>query len=598
MNLRKSIVALAILSLSSASIQSVIHAEEQSNGIMQKMDQFTMFENQAYGVTVKLAKSKSIESVEAKIELVKDPTEIATLTKNLPNDLNNESFELLVVKLVNENNELLTDIPAEITIKSNQLKGDLDRVLFLTPDGEYRTLSHLMGKEEVTFSTNQIGNFALVFKKNEQRVQQERFEDIVTFATERPTSNVIEQVVALGNDKSTDTKHNLTDIVAIADKVVTQEVNKPVEKTPIASLDKPIEKPAEKPIEKPVEQPTEQPTVVTPPVVVKPTEPEKPTLPIGFFVSVADAETWAQPQLDGITKGSYQVYEAGKLSDGSAYYGVRFAQSSITQVGESVTEPEKPVFDLLGDDDQDGYSNGAEATLGSDPFDADSIPTEKGNGQFFTSKEQAEKYSQTYQNKVKIVERQDEQGRKYYDLVEVTTPVPTPDKNSTDEHTTPSDKHSENNVDTNNSYNTGNETNAGSSSDTVPSPETEENANTNTTPNPKADSKPTTEVSADPKAENNSTTESTANPTTNNTTPSETETPAEATNTNSDATPATTPLPDGMSETLRERHEAFLSNGFHYVGKEGDEHVYRREATSQPTTSITNSTVTNPSNSQ
>ena len=56
MNLKKSLVAFAVLALSSAPIGVVVHATE--SGEVQTMAQSSLFENEAFGVTVKIAHDK------------------------------------------------------------------------------------------------------------------------------------------------------------------------------------------------------------------------------------------------------------------------------------------------------------------------------------------------------------------------------------------------------------------------------------------------------------------------------------------------------------------------------------------------------------
>ena len=363
MNLKKSLVAFAVLALSSAPIGVVVHATE--SGEVQTMAQSSLFENEAFGVTVKIAHDKLNRSdvSEAKIELVRDSAQIQKLVQHLPVELDGELYDLLLVELLDKDGKPLQNTPAEISVKKQNLRGELEKVLFLTPDGEYKTLPVSTKDDKTVFQTDQLNKFALVYKKDQnvaaEDTKQKRIDEIVSFS--ESTTESVEKVVELSQEKT------VTNVVAIADQQATQEVNKPIENNNQITVVKP-EKPKEEVPSAP-EPPVTPPTVEEPIQPVVPEEPVTPYYPVpaGFFASEAEAIATGQSQGDT----PFDTYIAGYLPNGVPYYGIVRHHN------------QQPQLDPLADDDGDGVTNGTEMSVGTNPKEHEVTQKTDSNGRVY-----------------------------------------------------------------------------------------------------------------------------------------------------------------------------------------------------------------------
>ena len=512
MNLKKSLVAFAVLALSSAPIGVVVHATE--SGEVQTMAQSSLFENEAFGVTVKIAHDKLNRSdvSEAKIELVRDSAQIQKLVQHLPVELDGELYDLLLVELLDKDGKPLQNTPAEISVKKQNLRGELEKVLFLTPDGEYKTLPVSTKDDKTVFQTDQLNKFALVYKKDQnvatEDTKQKRIDEIVSFS--ESTTESVEKVVELSQEKPS--KPTVTNVVAIADQQATQEVNKPIENNNQITVVKP-EKPKEEVPSAP-EPPVTPPTVEEPIQPVVPEEPVTPYYPVpaGFFASEAEAIATGQSQGDT----PFDTYIAGYLPNGVPYYGIVRHHN------------QQPQLDPLADDDGDGVTNGTEMSVGTNPKDKASKPPVKEakyeKAEYFTSKEQAEAFAKEYHKgqpgEHEVTQKTDSNGRVYFDVTFKEPEATKPEVNVT----------VNNKVDVNVTVN-GEEV------------------------------KPV-EKTIDSTTEEQSVTEAVA----------ESEQQAPVTKEENQ------PLPEGVSEDQRATHEGFLANGYKYVGQEDNQSVYHKES--------------------
>lgn len=392
MLLKKTIVPLAILSLSGLPIQSVVIAAETA-GQIQPMSQYSLFENREFGVTVKIDSTQAKDVFNAQIELLTDKDKIQSVLKNVPIELEHSEFDLLIVKLLDGEGNPLVQVPSEITIQSENLRGELEKVLYLTPDAEYRTLQFSTNRSEVQFVTDKVSEFALVYKKNadqakkdEAVAKQEKLNRIVGIADTSLPIKELEEVVAISIDKPKEKQgESLDKLVAISDETSDKKEAKP--ELPKLDVDKVV---AEKPKDEPKkdEPKKEEPT---PPVVVAP-EPITPTPP-------SEEPTPEQPKEPEVVE-------------------------EVSEVGTGTVAEELPVYDFLADHDGDGFTNGTELIFNTDPENPESVPplpnTNYQRGAFFLNRESAKTFADSHvegkDRTYVIVEKTDEKGRTYFDI--------------------------------------------------------------------------------------------------------------------------------------------------------------------------------------
>ena len=377
MKLQKTIIALTAFSLTSVPIAHQVAFASETTSITQALEQSSLFENSDFGVSVKIAKADAQDIAKAEIQLVKDNKILQTILKRTP-ELNGADFDLLLVKLTDNAGNPLVNIPSEITIKTNSLRGELEEVLFLAEDAEYQTLNFEKTKEAISFVTTKTNEFALVYKKSETAMQmdkQEKLANIVAFSQEKREEKLSE-IVSISSDKSSKSDT----VVAISDE--TKEQPKP--ELPQLDLDKVgAEKPKE---EEPKNDKSNE--TPTPPVVVV-----EPTVPV-----VVQPEPTPEPPQPEIEK--------------------------VEKAGTGVTAEEAPVFDLLADADGDGFTNGTELGFSTNPEDANSMPplpnVEYQNGKYFLNRENAKMFADSHvegkDRTYTIVEKVDETGRTYFDI--------------------------------------------------------------------------------------------------------------------------------------------------------------------------------------
>ncbi|MCW6681854.1 hypothetical protein NHG29_03095 [Aerococcaceae bacterium NML160702] len=496
MDLRKAIIPLAILTLGGTPIQTIVSAVESSSQV-QTMSHYTLFENQEYGVSVKIHSDNARNVYNAQIELLNESEKIKEVLKNVPLELQKEEFDLLLVKLTDETGSPLIEVPSEITVQSENLRGELEKVLFLTPAAEYRTLPFNKHKSEIQFTTDKVNEFALVYKKNDdalkkdaETAKQDKLNSIVSIAS-NPNPNQLEDVVAISNERTSDKKSEALDgLVAISDE--TKAESKP--ELPKIDIDNTV---AEKPKEEPKPQPQPEPT---PPVV----EP-KPEVPAQPPVVDPTPEVPIEPEVE----------------------------EPVTAVGDGVVHEGLPEYDLLADDDGDGFTNGSELMFNTDPSNPDSVPplpnTEYLQGAYFLNRDSAKQFADEHvagkERTYNIVEKTDEKGRTYFDILfssifvtdngnESTEPAPAPQP---DESETTSDSASE------------------------------------TTANTPVDKESV--VSGEGAVETPSPGDEIIH------------------------TPTETLNEESSAASLPEEHETLINNGYEYVGQEGDGHVYHRPGT-------------------
>lgn len=376
MKLQKTIIALTAFALTSVPITHQVAFASETTSITQALEQSSLFENSDFGVSVKIAKADAQDIAKAEIQLVKDNKILQTILKRTP-ELNGADFDLLLVKLTDNAGNPLVNIPSEITIKTNSLRGELEEVLFLAEDAEYQTLNFEKTKEAISFVTTKTNEFALVYKKSEtakQMDKQEKLANIVAFSQEKPEEKLSE-IVSISSDKSSKSDT----VVAISDE--TKEQPKP--ELPQLDLDKVVtEKPKEEDPKKEQTQP-EEPTL--PPVVVEPTPPAPEPQP--------------EPKDPEIVE-------------------------EVSEVGTGVVAEELPELDLLADADGDGFTNGTELVFNTDPLNGESVPplpnTDYERGAFFLNRESAKAFSDSHvegkDRTYVIVEKNDEKGRTYFDI--------------------------------------------------------------------------------------------------------------------------------------------------------------------------------------
>ncbi|MCW6667541.1 hypothetical protein NHG34_08210 [Aerococcaceae bacterium NML190938] len=381
MKLQKTIIALTAFALTSVPITHQVAFASETTSITQALEQSSLFENSDFGVSVKIAKADAQDIAKAEIQLVKDNKILQTILKRTP-ELNGADFDLLLVKLTDNAGNPLVNIPSEITIKTNSLRGELEEVLFLAEDAEYQTLNFEKTKEAISFVTTKTNEFALVYKKSEtakQMDKQEKLANIVAFSQEKPEEKLSE-IVSISSDKSSKSDT----VVAISDETKEQ----PKSELPQLELDKVVtEKPKEEDLKKEQTQP-EEPTL--PPVVVVP-EPVEPTPPA--------PEPQPEPKDPEIVE-------------------------EVSEVGTGVVAEELPFYDLLADNDADGFTNGTELIFNTDPENPESLPplpnTDYEKGAFFLNREAAKSFADTHvagkDRTYVIVEKNDEKGRTYFDI--------------------------------------------------------------------------------------------------------------------------------------------------------------------------------------
>ncbi|MCW6675448.1 hypothetical protein NHG31_06415 [Aerococcaceae bacterium NML171108] len=384
MKLQKTIIALTAFALTSVPITHQVAFASETTSITQALEQSSLFENSDFGVSVKIAKADAQDIAKAEIQLVKDNKILQTILKRTP-ELNGADFDLLLVKLTDNAGNPLVNIPSEITIKTNSLRGELEEVLFLAEDAEYQTLNFEKTKEAISFVTTKTNEFALVYKKSEtakQMDKQEKLANIVAFSQEK-SEEKLSEIVSISSDKSSVKSDT---VVAISDE--TKEQPKP--ELPQLNLDKVVaEKPKEEPKkEEPKKEEPTPPVDPTPPVVVNP-EPVDPTPPI----EEPKPEEPKEPEI-------------------------------MSEVGEGVEAETLPEFDLLVDADGDGFTNGTELMFNTDPLNGESVPplpnTDYERGAYFLNRDSAKAFADNHiagkDRTYNIIEKTDEKGRTYFDI--------------------------------------------------------------------------------------------------------------------------------------------------------------------------------------
>ena len=376
--MKKTLLVIAAFTMSGLPIQTIAFAE---NGVTQAMTHSSLFENHEFGVTVKIDSTHVQQVFSAQIELLQDPAKIKAWMQRLPEELDQETFDLLLVRLLDGEGKPLVNVPADISIQANNLRGDLEKVLFLTPDNEYRTLPFSSTKETIQFKTDKVNEFAFVYKKSEvvkTQDKRDKLEEVVSLSQSH-TEKRLEEVITLSTTQQSD---SLNKIASLSDETQTSE--QPKSELPRLVLNKAVteSKPKEEPKN---DKPNETPT---PPVVVV-----EPTVPV-----VVQPEPTPEPPQPEIEK--------------------------VEKAGTGVTAEEAPVFDLLADADGDGFTNGSELMFNTDPENSESIPplpnTDYERGAFFLNRETAKSFADAHvegkDRTYTIVEKVDETGRTYFDI--------------------------------------------------------------------------------------------------------------------------------------------------------------------------------------
>lgn len=509
------LLSTALLTLAGIPVQSVVYAQQVT--AIQQMAHYSVFENKEYGVTVKIDPGGNHHIQTAEIEVVSDKTKIQQLLKNTPKTLDEADFDLLLVHFFDSKGEPIKDVASEIQLETRSLRGDLEHVLYLTEDAGYKTLPFEKTQQVISFVSDKTHDFALVYRKDRQGVtqehQKERLANIVAFSSSDNDTKKLEEIVAISTDDKKDEK-KLEEIVAISSDKDSDKETKPEKKPEFPTLDVTDVVAVDKPADKDENKDKTDEKDTTTPIVAVDTSNDTPT------VSDTSSEVVTQPE----EKPSLPA-------------------TPVEAVGTSVSI-ELPVFDWLADDDQDGFTNGTEATLLTDHANAESMPPLPSvlykQANYFLNRASAEAFIDKYRavddsvTTFNIVEKTDEAGRTYFNI-EFNRDVVTeqPKEMATDDK-----------IDT------------ASATEKATDKQGEETAPPATTDNKESASE----------QEGVTTTETTDNVT-------------DSTDT-SDTTPSTPvaeekqPLPDGMSEALRERHEEFLRNGFEYRGTENGEFVY------------------------
>ncbi|MDO4432030.1 MAG: hypothetical protein Q4B80_01810 [Aerococcaceae bacterium] len=434
--MKKQLITLAVIALGNVPLQQVVLAEAAS--IVQPMKQYSLFENTEFGVTVKVSSEHSSAVYQANIEVVKDSRTIQEVLGRLPKTLDQSSFDLLLIRLVDEAGNPVTHVPTEIKLESEQLRGNLEKILFLSPDAEYRTIPFNASQQAITFTTDKTNEFALVYQKSEAQlsqeqavVQQDKLEQIVG-RVEAPTTTpveTLEAVVARAETVAVQEVASLNEVVALVDQETVELVvaSTPHESTEVASTETPSDvvidttaavvastqaSPAA--IELSKEAATEVATTTS-------AESASTTEPIAAVASTQDETTET-------------VVVAAETSPEVEPVGVVEAPVETTSVEETVavaTEPVEQVeaattstYDVLADNDADGYTNGVEASLGTNPDEADTEVSFQDQTleevPFFLDEASATTFATRYAEgkavTFEVAEKVDEQGRTHFDV--------------------------------------------------------------------------------------------------------------------------------------------------------------------------------------
>lgn len=299
------VVALSLLGMSLAPVEIMTALANETSSIVSSMDAYTVYENTQYGVVVKIPEEETGNIDKVEIEIVTDREEIENRLKGIPVAIQNSVFDLLIIRITDKDGNLVTKVNAEVTIDSETDYSKLEKVLFLTQDKTYKTLVFDNENEVIEFTSRDIGEFALVFELDD------------TAASDRERDQQLSDIASILDEDTDD--ETLEDISSIHPEEPEPEAPERPEEP-----EEPTEPEVPSEPEVPVEpEPTPTPEPEPTPTPTPEPEPEVEPIPEGYFKTMEEALEWGAYNFPKAST-NYQVYTAGALSDGTAYYGINY----------------------------------------------------------------------------------------------------------------------------------------------------------------------------------------------------------------------------------------------------------------------------------